>query len=302
MCLWAHPPAATIPASALPELEWARHLDGMQPLKRPINLTGQMTRSTFGSVLMLLTSALSACALACVFVSVEAAAPIPQAGTPAPPAPAVSVTSVSPPIAAAIVPGGVGFPVELTVTGKNFRPGASVKLGKRDGGVVSVSDTRILVTTPGESAGIVDVTVVNPDGTSATLLKGFTYTTGPIVYAISPKTGSAMMPTVITINGANLTGDSVVTVGEQPAPISLFFSSTSLEVQAPANTAVPAGGTASGAITVKNPDGQTFTLPNAFTWSNRPDTAPSPPASPSPAASPSPVSRSTTGQASAGAS
>ena len=82
---------------------------------------------------------------------------------------------------------GVGFPVELTVTGKNFRPGASVKFGTWDGGVVSVSDTRILVTTPGESAGTVDVTVVNPDGTSATLLKGFTYTTGPIVYTLSPK-------------------------------------------------------------------------------------------------------------------
>ena len=178
-------------------------------------------------------------------------------------------------------PGGIAFPVEVTITGLGFRPGVTVTIGSRNAGVVSASATEIHVTIPGEPAGTVNVTVANSDGTSAALPKAFTYTTGPVVYSISPQTGSATQPTVVTITGGNLTIDSTVTVGGLAAPIQYFLSATSLEARVPANPALDASGETSGAVTVTNSDGQTFTLPNAFTWTR----APSPSAT-----SPAPVS------------
>lgn len=177
--------------------------------------------------------------------------------------------------------GGIAFPVEVTVTGQGFRPGVTVTIGSQPAGVVSATTTEIHATIPGEAAGTVNVTVANSDGTSASLPTAFTYTTGPVVYSISPQTGSATQPTVVTITGGNLANDSTVTVGGLAAPIQYFFSATSLEAQVPPNPALDASGKASGAVTVTNSDGQSFTLPDAFTWTR----------SPSPSAtSPAPVS------------
>jgi large repetitive protein len=127
-----------------------------------------------------------------------------------------------------------------------------------------------------------DVTVANPDGTAATLPKAFTYTTGPVIYGISPQTGSATEPTVVTITGGNFSSDSAVTIGGLAAPVQFFFSSASLEAQVPANSGVPQGGKTSQAVTVTNSDGQSFTLPNAFTWSDSQKPSAAPKSSPAP--------------------
>jgi hypothetical protein len=237
-------------------------------------------RSIFCFSATRLASALLAGALSFGSLS-TGAAPAPQAGNSASPSQPISIAAISPSIAAAMPSGGIAFPVEVTVTGQGFRPGVTVMIGSRNASVVFSSATEIHATIPGEPAGTVNVTVANSDGTSATLPKAFTYTTGPVVYSISPQTGSVAAPTVVTITGGNLTVDSTVTVGGLAAPIQYFFSATSLEAQVPANSSVGAGGGTSGAVTVTNSDGQTFTLPNAFTWTR----------SPSPSAtSPAPVS------------
>ncbi len=217
----------------------------------------------------------------------NSAAAIPQAGSSASGSQAISVVAVNPSVAAAMTPGGIAFPIEVTITGQNFLPGVAVTIGSQAAGIVSASATQIRATIPGRPAGMVDVTVANPDGTSTTLPKAFTFTTGPVIYAISPQTGSATAPTVVTIRGGNLASDSAVTVGGLAAPIRFFLSSASLEAQVPPNTAVTPGGKVSGAVTVTNSDGQSFTLPNAFTWSDSAKPSPSgaPNSSPAPTSS-----------------
>jgi hypothetical protein len=207
-------------------------------------------------------------------LGVGAAAPTPQAGTPAAGSPSIKVTGISPSAAPAVATGEIAFPAEVKVTGENFLPGATVQIGSQNAGIVSVSATEIHALAPGEAVGTVDVTVTNPSGTSATLSKAFAYTTGPLVYGISPQTGNATEETVIVITGGNLANDSTVTVGGKAAPIQFYFSRASLRAQVPANTEVASGGKTVGAVTVTNSDGQSFTLPDAFTWTREPSATP----------------------------
>jgi hypothetical protein len=199
-----------------------------------------------------------------------------QVANPSLPSQRPTVTTVNPATAAATMLGGIAFPTPATVTGSNFRPGATVKIGAEFALTVSVSPTKIEVSVPGQAAGTVDVTVTNTDGTSVTLPKGFTYSSGPIVYGLLPATGNAAMPTVVTVSGGNLQGDSAITVGGKPAPIQFFFSSGSLQAEVPPNTNVPADGKTSGAVVVTNADGQSFTLPNGFTWTSQQEPAAAP--------------------------
>jgi hypothetical protein len=59
-----------------------------------------------------------------------------------------------------------GSPV--TITGKNFVSGASVRFGQAPATTVTVASTTIAVTAPAHTSGTVNVTVTNPDNQSAT--------------------------------------------------------------------------------------------------------------------------------------
>jgi glucose/arabinose dehydrogenase len=68
----------------------------------------------------------------------------------------------------------------LVVTGGNFATGVTVLFGDVLAPSVSILDsngTRLLVVAPAHASGLVDVVVTNPDGQSATLPGGYTYTT-----------------------------------------------------------------------------------------------------------------------------
>ena len=197
--------------------------------------------------------------------AITGAAPIPQTA-PAAPSQPISIAGISPKIAAATSPGDIAFPPEVTITGQGFRPGAQVMVGTQAATIVSVKPTEIHVTLAGQPVGVVDITVTNVDGTSASQPKAFTYTTGPFIYGVSPQMGDAATPTVVDIIGGNFSNDSVVTFGGLAAPIQFLFSTSSIEVQVPANGAAGANGRTPVAVTMKNSDGQSFTLPNAFTW------------------------------------
>jgi hypothetical protein len=88
------------------------------------------------------------------------------------PAPTLSaVTPSSGPVA-----GGTG----VTLTGTNFRAGATVDLGGVAAtGVTVGSGTSITATTPAHALGAVDLTVTDPDGQSAKLTGEFTYVPNP---------------------------------------------------------------------------------------------------------------------------
>ena len=92
-----------------------------------------------------------------------------------PPAPAPAVTAVSP----ATGPATGATPV--TITGTGFTGATSVKFDTVAAAPFTVvSATQITTTSPAHAAGVVDVTVVTPAGTSAVVAGDkFTYTTVP---------------------------------------------------------------------------------------------------------------------------
>jgi len=85
----------------------------------------------------------------------------------------ISVTGVSP----AFGPGSGGS--LITIAGKNFRSGMTVKVGGAAAGSITVSSSNQLnAVTPAHSLGVVDIVVASPDGEAAVLSSAFTYASG----------------------------------------------------------------------------------------------------------------------------
>jgi RHS repeat-associated protein len=124
--------------------------------------------------------------------------------------------------------GSIAGGTRVTIVGANFAPGATtVSFDSLPGSAVSVLAPSLLtVLSPAHAAGVVDVTVTTPGGTSAiTPADQFTYTTSPmdppmpVVVGLSPASGSARGNTFVTIVGTGFTGASRVTFGSTPATI-----------------------------------------------------------------------------------
>jgi len=106
----------------------------------------------------------------------------------------------------------------ITVTGTGFVPGATVTLGGRPAREVTVVDAHtITALTPRGREGTVDLTVTNPDATTATLTGAFTYLAEPRIKRVTPQEGPAEGGTAVTITGSGYTPDAVVLFGDTPA-------------------------------------------------------------------------------------
>ncbi|MBV8517928.1 MAG: IPT/TIG domain-containing protein [Acidobacteria bacterium] len=83
-------------------------------------------------------------------------------------------------VLASITPhtGSVAGGTTLTLTGDGFQPGAVVLVDDVAVPTTFVSPTTLTATTPAHDAGAVDITVLNPDSTSATLANGFLFDPG----------------------------------------------------------------------------------------------------------------------------
>ncbi len=169
-----------------------------------------------------------------------------------------SVTSVTP---------DSGSPVGGTVVrvqGNDFQPGAAVTF---DGISAPVTDrqgtTGITVTTPVHAPGSVDVTVINPDGQTATAPSVFTYRAGPTISAVTPDSGPASGSTRVTITGANFDPEAAVTFGDQPLIVN-ERSDSSLTVTTLKHAPGPVD------VIVSNSDGQISRAVKAFTFVNAP--------------------------------
>jgi hypothetical protein len=103
----------------------------------------------------------------------------------------------------------------VTITGTNFT--ASGMTVRFDGVVALhsfVDSTTVVAVAPPHSAGVVDVSVTTPGGTSPnTAADDFTYTgaSGPVVSSLSPASGP--VGTTVTISGSGLTGATLVSFG-----------------------------------------------------------------------------------------
>lgn len=115
-----------------------------------------------------------------------------------------TVTAVSPNRG----PTGGGATVIITGSGFSTAPGSgAVMFGAATAASYTVNgDTQITVTAPANAAGIYDVTVTNPDGTSATNSGDvYTYVAAPTVTSLSPVRGPTSGGTAVVITGSGFT-------------------------------------------------------------------------------------------------
>lgn len=181
-------------------------------------------------------------------------------------APAPTISSASPNT------GATNGGTLVTIGGTNFAvaPAAkpNVTFGGVPGTVQEVTATQIKVLAPAyPTGGIVAVKVQNPDTKNASLAGGFNYNRGPqpSISGITPTGGNSNGGTVITINGANFAippaAKPNVTFGGVHALEVTVVSASQLTVKAP-----PRGSAGAVSVVVRNPDDQSATLPNAFTY------------------------------------
>lgn len=104
---------------------------------------------------------------------------------------------------------------QVTVTGSNFLCASGVSFGGQPVASYHIdSDGQITTTAPAGAPGVMDVTVGNAAGTSATTLADqYAYVGVPVVSSVSPDAGPASGGTPITITGQNFTGRVSVSIG-----------------------------------------------------------------------------------------
>jgi len=156
----------------------------------------------------------------------------------------------------------------VLITGNNFVSAASpplfggtVKFGEVLTFAYFISSTQIKVITPSHANGVVDVVVTNPDGQSATRINGFTYTSAlaPTITSITPTSGPTDIESVI-ITGTNIYDGAYAKFGGVNSRNAVFKIDGTLNVGTPAH----APGTVD--VTVVNPDGQSATRTNGYTF------------------------------------
>jgi IPT/TIG domain-containing protein len=176
----------------------------------------------------------------------------------------LSVTSVAPRI-------GVLAGSAVTIAGAGFRPGATVTLDGTAAVARVNSGAIIFANTPPHAAGTVDLVVTNPDGERATLAGGYTYSVSPptpppppsAVTAVSPNAGSTGGGDYLTITGNGFRGGrSVIVTLDGTVMAVAFANDTTIRLgrETPAHVAGPVD------VVVTNPDGETLTLPGAYTY------------------------------------
>ena len=181
----------------------------------------------------------------------------------------------TPPTVTAVTPnsGPTTGGTAVTITGTNFSTGSTVSFGGVAASNVNVlSSTSLTATTPARAAGTVNVVVTNLNNQSGTLTNGFTYNApapgAPTVSSVSPNSGPTTGGTAVTITGTNFVSGASVSFGGTLATNVNVVSATSLTATTPAHAAGAVN------VVVTNPDNQSGTLTNGFTYN-----APPPPPS-----------------------
>jgi serine/threonine-protein kinase len=167
----------------------------------------------------------------------------------------------------------------VTITGTGLGGATVVRFGGTAGTITADSATRITVTSPpitstavsgaasatqATGAGIVDITVTTPGGTShRTPADHYTYTAPlPAVTGVSPPSGGIGGGTPVTITGTGLAGASRVRFGNGAAIIDAD-SATQITVTSPP-------GTGRVVVTVTTPAGVSNTNEAYYSYSNQP--------------------------------
>lgn len=174
------------------------------------------------------------------------------------------------PVVTAVTPPG-GPPAggtTITVTGREFTTGATVRIGTASatGVTVTLSTTLTALTPPGP-LGPADVVVHTAAGDSAPAVGGFRYADAPTITAVTdalfggPARGSTEGGTLVDVTGTGFDVAATVTFGGTPAAAVTVISPTHLTATSPQHC--PPGGVG---VTVTNPDTQTGSLSPGFDY------------------------------------
>lgn len=148
----------------------------------------------------------------------------------------------------------------VTMTGTNFRAGATVTFGGTAGtSVVVNSATEIVVTTPAKAAGAYNVVVTNSDTSTYTKASGFTFGDQPTITAVAPATVGTAGGASVQVTGTNFRTGATMTVGGTAFTGVTVNSATELVATAPAKVE----GTYNVVVTV---DGLSYAKANALSY------------------------------------
>ena len=172
-------------------------------------------------------------------------------------------TYLPPPTVTGITPGAgpAAGGTLVTITGTNFESPATVTIGCAPATTpVVVNATTITATTPACSAGTVAVSVTNPDNSTAYKYNAFTFGTAPRIDAVLPTGGTTAGGTTVTIRGVNFVAGASVSIGGSAASDVAVVSATSITAKTPVHVVGFVG------VTVTNPNTQTATLANSYSY------------------------------------
>jgi hypothetical protein len=181
-------------------------------------------------------------------------------------APTVTSVAVSGQAAGTPATGPGAGGTSLVLTGTNLGAVRTVTFGGVPASAQAISasfdGTQLYVSTPGHAPGAVDVAVSAPDGQGATLAGSYTFTASPApaLASISAALGPSRGGRKLTLTGTDFAWPQV-TFGGVPAAVT-SSSATKLVVVAPAHFAGAVD------IAVINGDGQSATLPSAYTFAD----------------------------------
>jgi hypothetical protein len=157
---------------------------------------------------------------------------------------------------------------EITISGSNFAPGATVSFGSAPASNVTVVNSNTIIATTGSNVAAannyVNVTVTNPNGASKQV-SGFFYSNSPTITTIDRTVGPTSGGTNVTFYGSSLyLVDSLSSVKLNGVSVLVnVYSSDYFTITTPAGAA--------GAIDVSvSTLGGSVTVPNAFTYFDQP--------------------------------
>lgn len=172
-----------------------------------------------------------------------------------------SITSITP--KEGLLAGGT----TVYINGSNLVNGTKVFFGANEATVkMNTSGTSLMVTAPaGSNDGLVDVSVVLPDGQTASLASAYKYYTplpDPItITSITPNTGTVLGGGTAYIQGSNFKSGMTIEFNGVRGRVSFITNPNNATIIVPASSIVGAVD-----VVVNNTDGGTATLSQGYTY------------------------------------
>jgi len=154
---------------------------------------------------------------------------------------AAGFTYLGPPAITGVAPnsGPLAGGVSVTITGSGFTGATAVLFGGISAkNLVVHNDSTLTVSAPADTAGLHNIQVTTPEGTSPkAAADGFTYEAAPSVTSVSPNSGPTSGGTTVTVSGTNFTGATSVSFGGYSGKNLTVINATTITVTSPAQAA-----------------------------------------------------------------